>query len=130
MAFKAFVVEDKAPIRESLIETLAELVGIETAGWAASEKAATAWLADPANDWDIAIVDVVLEPGGSGLGVLNAIKGRRPNQKAVVLTGTANPQIRQQSLALGADSVFDKSMETEALLDYCAQLVRAGQAAG
>lgn len=130
MAFKAFVVEDKAAIRESLIETLAELVGIETAGWAANEKAATAWLTDPANDWDIAIVDVVLEPGGSGLGVLNAIKGRRPGRQAVVLTGTANPQVRQQSLDLGADRVFDKSMETEALLDYCTQLVQAHQAAG
>jgi DNA-binding NarL/FixJ family response regulator len=129
LAFTAFVVEDRAPIRESLIETLAELVGIETAGWAANEKAATAWLTDPANHWDIAIVDLVLEPGGSGLGVLNALKGRRPNQKMVVLTGTANPQIRQQSLALGADGVFDKSMETEALLAYCAQLA-AGQGAG
>lgn len=130
MAFKAFVVEDRAPIRDSLIETLAELVGIETAGWAASEKAATAWLLDPANDWDIAIVDVVLEPGGSGLGVLHALRGRRPDQKMVVLTGTANPQIRQQSLALGADGVFDKSMETEAMLDYCAQLARAHRPPG
>lgn len=130
MAFKAFVVEDKAAIRDSLIETLAEMVGIETAGWAANEKAATAWLTDPANHWDIAIVDVVLEPGGSGLGVLNVIKNRAPGRQAVVLTGTANPRVRQQSLDLGADRVFDKSMETEALLDYCAQLVRAGQAAG
>jgi two-component system OmpR family response regulator len=129
LAFTAFVVEDRAPIRESLIETLAELVGIETAGWAANEKAATAWLTDPANHWDIAIVDLVLEPGGSGLGVLNALKGRRPNQKMVVLTGTTNPQIRQQSLALGADGVFDKSMETEALLAYCTQLA-ADQGAG
>lgn len=130
MAFKAFVVEDRAPIRESLIETLAELLGIETPGWASNEKAAVAWLTDPANEWDIAVVDLVLEPGGSGLGVLNALKARKPHQKMVVLTGTASARIRQQSLALGADAVFDKSMETEALLDYCGQLVRASQPAG
>jgi len=130
LAFTAFVVEDRASIRESLIETLAELVGIQTAGWAANEKAATAWLTDPANHWDIAIVDLVLEPGGSGLGVLHAIKGRSPSQKAVVLTGAADARIRQQSLDLGADGIFDKAMETEALLAYCGELARAAQAAG
>ena len=40
----------------------------------------------------------------------------------VVLTGTATPQIRQRCEQLGADGIFDKSLETEALLDYCMAL--------
>lgn len=122
MALIAFVVEDNVSIRESLIEALAELAGIVTGGVAGSEKAAIAWLTNANNEWDIAVVDLILEPGGSGFGVLNALRGRKPGQKMVVLTGTANPEVRRQCEALGSDGVFDKSMETDALIEYCASL--------
>lgn len=125
MALKAFLVEDNASIRDSLVEALAELGGITTTGIAANEKAAVAWLCDPANPWDIAIVDLVLEPGGgSGFGVLRALQGRKPTQKMIVLTGTASREVRRQCETLGGDGVFDKSMETEALLEYCLALDR------
>lgn len=126
MALKAFVVEDQPAIRDSLLEALAEIAGIESAGWAATEKAAVAWLRDPAHPWDIAIVDLVLEPGqGSGFGVLQALRDRPKTKKMVVLSATANPQVRRHCEAMGADGVFDKAMETEDLLDYCVKLARA-----
>lgn len=125
MPLKAFVVEDNVSIRESLVEALAELAGIATGGVAGSEKAAIAWLTNPDNEWDVAIVDLILEPGGSGFGVLRALRNRKPGQKMVVLTGTANPQVRDQCLALGSDGVFDKSIETDALMDYCVSLARS-----
>ena len=124
MPLKAFVVEDNVSIRESLVEALAELAGIVTNGVAGSEKAAVAWLTNPDNEWDLAIVDLILEPGGSGFGVLNALKNRKPHQKMVVLTGTANPNVRRQCEALGGDGVFDKSIETDALMDYCLRLAQ------
>jgi two-component system OmpR family response regulator len=123
LALKAFLVEDNRSIRESLVEALAELAGVETAGWASTEAAAVAWLRDPANAWDIAIIDLVLEPrGGSGLGVLRAMTDRQPHQKVVVLTGAAGPEMRRVCEGLGCDGIFDKSMETEALLDWCRAL--------
>ena len=125
MALQAFLVEDNPQIRESMVEALAELGEIETAGSATNEKDAVAWLRDPANHWDIAIVDLVLEPGGSGFGVLLALRDRDPVRKVVVLTGSASPDVRKRCESLGSDGVFDKSMETEALLDYCAALGRA-----
>ena len=63
--------------------------------------------------------------GGSGFGVLQALQGRPSTRKMVVLTGTADPQVRRHCQDMGADGVFDKAMETEALLDYCAALARA-----
>ena len=126
MALKAFIVEDQDQIRDSLIETLAELGSIEAVGSAPDEKSATAWLRDPAHDWDIAIVDLVLVPGGgSGFGVLQALRNRPVTRKMIVLTGTANPQVRRHCEEMGADGVFDKAMETEAMLDYCVKLARA-----
>jgi two-component system OmpR family response regulator len=127
LTLKAFVVEDSMAIRESLIEALRELTGIVTVGVAGSQKAAVAWLSDAANEWDVAIVDLILEPGGSGFGVLNACRNRKPGQKMVVLTGTANPDVRKQCEALGSDGVFDKSMETDALIDYCLALAQAAR---
>jgi DNA-binding NarL/FixJ family response regulator len=124
LALKAFVVEDNAAIRKSLIEALAELAGIETCGEAASEKEAVAWLAGDTHAWDIAIVDLTLEPGGSGFGVLRACRERDPQRKVVVLTGTANPDVRRYCESLGSDGVFDKSMETDALMSYCAALAQ------
>lgn len=126
LALKAYVVEDNPAIRDSLVEALSELGGIAFAGSAGSEKAAVAWLQDQTHQWDIAVVDLLLEPGGSGFGVLQALRGRDPTRKMVVLTGTAAPEVRRRCEALGADGVFDKAMETEAMLDYCVALARAG----
>lgn len=125
MALRAFVVEDNESIRDSLSEALLELAEAVICGVAASQKAAVDWLTDPANGWDIAIVDLMLAPGGSGFGVLEACRGRSPDQKVVVLTGTANPNVRRYCEALGSDGVFDKAMETEALMDYCVALSRS-----
>jgi two-component system OmpR family response regulator len=126
LALKAFIVEDQPQIRDSLIEALAELGKIEAVGSAADEKSATAWLRDPSHQWDIAIVDLVLVPGGgSGFGVLQAMRNRPVTRKMIVLTGTANPQVRRHCEEMGADGVFDKAMETEAMLDYCVKLARA-----
>jgi CheY-like chemotaxis protein len=124
LALRAFVVEDNVAIRDSLVEALFELTGIVTNGVAGTEKAAIAWLTDAANEWDIAIIDLILEPGGSGFGVLNALRTRKPAQKMVVLTGTANPDVRKRCEALGSDGVFDKSIETDALMDYCLALAQ------
>jgi two-component system OmpR family response regulator len=126
LALKVFLVEDQASIRDSLVEALSELAGMELAGWAADERTAIAWLRDPSHLWDIAIVDLVLAPeGGSGYGVLRALRERPSTRQMIVLTGTANPQVRRRCEEMGADGVFDKAMETEAMLDYCAALSRA-----
>jgi CheY-like chemotaxis protein len=120
VALKAFVVEDNVAIRDGLVETLAELAGVQTVGTAAAEKPAVQWLQDPAHDWDVAIVDLLLEPGGgTGLGVLRALAGRPASRSVVVLTGTANPDVRDQCLAMGAERVFDKAMETDDLIAWC-----------
>ena len=122
MPLTAYIVEDNAAIRESLSEALVELAGIERVGFAGRSDAAIRWLTDPANPWDVAIVDLLLEDGGSGLDVLRALRARAPARNVVVLTATASPHVREQCLGLGCDQVFDKALETDALLDWCAAL--------
>jgi two-component system, OmpR family, response regulator len=121
---KTYIVEDNATIRENLIGTLEELASIEALGWAETESEAKAWLSRNVDEWDLAIVDLFLKQG-SGLGVLEACRGRTPGRRVVVLSNYATADMRKRCLQLGADAVFDKSNEIDALVEYCVQLHEA-----
>ena len=118
MALRAYIVEDSPTIRENLIETLHELAEVDAVGLADTEREGKAWLAQHSDDWDIAVVDLFLREG-SGLGVVESCRGRRRGQKVIVLSNHATSDIRRRCAQLGADAVFDKSTEIDALLDYC-----------
>lgn len=115
---KTYIVEDNATIRENLIGTLEELTQVTAVGTAESEEEGTRWLSDRANAWDVAILDLFLKQG-SGLGILAALRQRQAFQKVIVLSNYATPDVRKRCALLGADAVFDKSNEIDALILYC-----------
>lgn len=122
-----YLVEDNAVIRENLIATLEELVHARVVGVAADEASAVRWLADPLHPVGLVIVDIYLQ-SGSGLGVLRAAQALPQRHRMVVLSNCATPAMRRQCLALGADRVFDKSNEIEALMTHCTALAaRSGR---
>jgi DNA-binding NarL/FixJ family response regulator len=118
MALRAYIVEDSPTIRDNLVETLQELAQVEAVGMADTEREAKAWLTANPSAWDVAVVDLFLRQG-SGLKVVEACKGRRYGQKVIVLSNHATSDMRRRCAQLGADAVFDKSTEIDALLDYC-----------
>lgn len=125
---KTYLVEDSQVIRDSLIAALEELVPVKVVGSAEDEAAALRWLAEPDHDADLVIVDLFLK-SGSGLGVLAALSPRpahRRRARVVVLSNHATPAVRQKCLALGADQVFDKSHDIEALVAWCSRLAAGG----
>lgn len=125
-ALKTYLVEDSPVIRESLIATLEELVPVQVVGTAEDEPTAVAWLARPGQVCDLVIVDIFLRQG-SGLGVLRAAQKQVNGRRLVVLSNYATADMRSTCLALGADAVFDKSHEIDALIRYCGRLA-AGEA--
>lgn len=119
MELRTYIVEDNAVIRENLIGTLEELASVKALGWAETENDAKNWFArQSAGAWDLAIVDLFLKQG-SGLGVLEACQGRLARQRVVVLSNYATADMRKRCAQLGADAVFDKSNEIDALIEYC-----------
>ncbi len=126
MGLKTYLVEDNATIRDNLIATLEELAGIEAMGTSETENESKAWLTEKNHDWDLAIVDLFLKQG-SGLGVLEACRNRKPHQKVIVLSNYATVEIRKRCAQLGVDAVFDKSNEIDALIDFC--MAQSGPAA-
>jgi DNA-binding NarL/FixJ family response regulator len=117
----AYLVEDSVVIAENLIATLEELTGVRVIAHSGLESQARAWLTAGDSDWQLAIVDIFLREG-SGLGVLTACQQRSAGRKVVVISNYATPEMRKHCLALGADAVFDKSTEIDALVDYCREL--------
>ena len=117
-ALKTYLVEDSPLIRQSLIDTLEELVPVKVVGSAEDELAAVQWLTQPGNRFDLVIVDLFLK-SGSGMGVLRAVAALKKRHYIVVLSNYATKDIRRKCLELGADCVFDKSNEIDALILYC-----------
>ena len=120
-ALRTYLVEDSPVIRENLIAALEELVDIDIVGTADSEATATHWLQREAAAWDLVVIDIFLK-SGSGLGVLISCRDRDPTQRLVVLSNYATPDMRRKCTELGADAVFDKSNEIDALVAYCQRL--------
>ena len=118
---KIYLVEDSPVIRDALIATLEELVPVRVVGVAEDETTALRWLRASGEPVDLVIVDLFLL-SGSGLDVLRAVQTLPQRPRMVVLTNYASPYMRRECLALGAERVFDKSNEIEALVQYCAQL--------
>ncbi len=117
VGLRTYIVEDNATIRENLIGTLEELTPVKAVGVAETENEGKTWLTQNTG-WDLAIVDLFLRQG-SGLGIIEACRNRDPAQKVVVLSNYATSDMRRRCEQLGADAVFDKSNEIEALVEYC-----------
>lgn len=126
---RTYIVEDSPVIRDSLIATLEELVSVDVVGTAEDESVAVQWLLQSLHAVDLVIIDIFLK-SGSGLGVLRAASALPPTVKRVVLSNYATADMRRKCLALGADRVFDKSHDIDALIDYCSQLSRGTTGSG
>ena len=126
---RTYIVEDSPVIRENLVATLEELVPLQVVGFAEDEATAVQWLREPGNECQLGIVDIFLKKG-SGLGVLQALRGTRNKLKLVVLSNYATPDMRRKCIELGADKVFDKSNEIDALIRYCERLAAGRGDAG
>lgn len=119
---QTYIVEDSPVIRDSLIATLEELAPVKVLGTAPDEESAIAWLEKSGNKVDLVIVDIFLKSGGSGLGVLRRAGALDLGAKLVVLTNYATADMRRTCLKLGADEVFDKSVDIDALILYCVKI--------
>ncbi|WIV96187.1 response regulator [Kinneretia aquatilis] len=120
LELKAFLVEDSPLLQAELIATLEELLPLRVLGVADSEAEALHWLALPGHHVDLLLIDIFLK-GGSGLGLLRAVQRLPPPdlpRRLVVLSNYATPEIQRSCLELGADRIFDKSGEIDALILY------------
>ncbi|MEY4712802.1 MAG: hypothetical protein RIS88_2252 [Pseudomonadota bacterium] len=124
----AFVVEDNPSLCETLVGTLQELTCVRVIGTGHTEAQAANWLSQHMSDWDLLVIDLFLR-GGSGMHLVEGLAVRASWQKVVLFSNYVTAGVRKRGAQLGVDAVFDKSIEIDALVDYCIrQCVLRGQA--
>jgi two-component system response regulator TctD len=112
MGLRVFLVEDSQNIEVLLRELFACIGSIQIVATARTEAEANLWLDDHGADWDLTIVDLVLDQG-SGFSVIRRARRSRALGKIVVLSGFASAGIRENCFKLGASAVFDKAQTSE-----------------
>jgi DNA-binding NarL/FixJ family response regulator len=111
---KVFIVDDSPIVRERLVSMISELPAVQIIGQAGFAFEAIAAIEELKPDF--VVLDISL-PGGSGMEVLESIKGKTPAPRVIMLTNFAFEQYRQRCIQLGADYFFDKSNEFEKVME-------------
>ena len=126
LRLRIFLVEGDPATRKRLAEWFLDQKNARLVGIAATEDDAKNWLSKHRSAWDLAVVDLFLEQG-SGLAVVQGCRDRSLKQKLIVLSDYATPEIRERSMILGADGVYDRTTELDEFLDYAMNEVERHQ---
>ncbi len=108
---KIFLVDDSALIRDR-VSTLLSRHAMTIVGYASSAQEAIDGIL--ATRPDVVVLDVQLTEG-SGLQVLQTVRGVHPEIAFVVFSNDSGPAFRQRYLSQGAACFLDKSRESEQL---------------
>lgn len=107
---RVLVVDDSALLRQQVIGLLSELVGVEIVGEA--QYALEAFHATCELRPDVVILDIHLT-GGSGIDVLQRIKGLDAAPIVIILTNSPSLPYQKKCMRVGADYFLDKSSDFE-----------------
>ena len=118
--------DDTPAVARRVVELLREVDGVEVVGPVGDGSEALRMFHETAPA--CVVLDLNM-PSLDGLGLLDAIRAEDTQCLLIVLTSHEEPSIRERCVAAGADRVFDKSGEVEALLDYCGALAASRSAA-
>jgi DNA-binding NarL/FixJ family response regulator len=104
---RVFLVEDLQRMRVLLDDLFASLGGIRVVAVSTTEAEARLWLDENHGEWDVAVLDLVLEQG-AGMNLIRHCKEVPTAGKVLVFSSYATPGVRKHCMELGADAVFDK----------------------
>ena len=105
------IVEDEPDLRRGV--ELALKTEFKVLGVGSYAEAATAI---KQQDFDLAVLDMMLGGAESGLDVLRLLKQTAPSTQAIMLTGMDDLAVARQALALGAFDYLSKPLDAEHLL--------------
>jgi len=121
---RIFIADDSEILRNHLKTILAEITGIEICGEAGNTVLAVEAILKLHPD--LVILDIRM-PREGGIHVLKTIKQHSPRTEVVVFTDYPFPQYRRKCAEEGTDYFFDKSTESEKMLDLIRKLAGHGQ---
>lgn len=123
MNIKVSIVEDNAPVRESLAAILDGTPGFQCAS--ASRDAEEALKNIPAQRPDVVLMDINL-PGKSGIECVRELKQRLPETQIIMLTIEEDSQRVFESLEAGASGYLVKNLAPAKILEAIEEVHRGG----
>ena len=114
-----FVVDDSQMMRERLIESMADIEGVEIAGQSGDPFEALDGIRD--SHPDVVILDIRL-PRRSGIDLLKDIKEKPAAPLVIMVTNYPYRQYRQACMAEGADYFFSKIDEFEKIRETLSRI--------
>ena len=119
MTIRMFLAEDDVHWRDHIQDRLAQQSELELIATKPTQAAATAWLDEHADEWDLAIVDLFLDEG-TGAGIVRHCRRHGITKPIVVFTNYEVPGVLNSVREFGASAVFSKLGDgLESLIDYC-----------
>lgn len=115
------LVDDSEILRNHLMTILSEMENVTVVGESTDTESAIQALQEKRPD--LVILDIRM-PGEGGIHVLKIAKEKYPALRVIIYTDYPYPQYRTKCMELGADYFFDKSTETEKMIDKIRQLAR------
>lgn len=122
---RVFLVDDNILIRDALAQVLLLMPDTAVVGTAGDADSALADIAELAPD--VVILDINM-PGRSGFHVLQEIRAGGNQAKVIVFTVENQSFYRLESLRLGADYFFCKSIDNEQMMETLSNLAAKAQA--
>jgi len=118
---RVLIVEDYKPLRETLVQALAEEgFAVDSSG----DGKEGLWYA-LGNPYDAVVLDLML-PGLDGIGILKQMRAKGVNTHVLILTARDAVQDRVKGLDAGADDYLVKPFAMDELLSRIRALVRRG----
>ena len=121
---RILIVDDHPLVREWLANLLRQQPDLEVCGHADSVAGALAAIA--ATPPDVAIVDLSLQAGGSGLDLIKEVRARHPGIAVIVLSMHEETYYAERALRAGARGYITKRESTGKIVEAIRQ-VRAGR---
>ncbi|MBL7067943.1 MAG: response regulator transcription factor [Candidatus Marinimicrobia bacterium] len=118
---KILIADDSDILRNHLITIISELDGVKIVGESQDTKSAIRDINK--NKPDLVILDIRM-PGEGGIHVLKVVKEKNPKLIVIIFTDYPYPQYRIKCLESGADYFFDKSTETEKMVETVKRLAK------
>lgn len=114
---RVLLVEDLPQMQGVVTDLLGTVGDFQVVMTASTEAEANLWIDENPGQWDLAVVDLVLEQG-TGLGVVARTRERKTGM-VVVFSDYASEGIRKHCIKLGADAAFQKSEDMQAFIEFC-----------
>lgn len=118
MKTRVVLFDDSDAMRSLLADLFASLDDFVVVGSERTESAATSWLLENPDAWDLAVIDLVLQDG-SGFHLISRCARSHPEGRIVALSSYMSPAVAQHCRKLGAHGTYNKANVRE-FIDFVA----------